>query len=243
MSNQPAPQWRRDEVSRRAATPAPERPRICSTIRVVAGGLSPCTRRTQRSAGNGLSDSHCKRCVEFHRRHGSHWRRSYLVRELAPYREASRQWIRANRTDPQVARVVSALDAMIADSGKPLTANAIRGKPAEEKARNVLARLREAEKTGEQLLLITLTIKATIAGHRHGGDPERQQVQIAKMIHRLASGTHIRSAIWGDRHIYPRAEGSFMRTLGHQVEDIAGIVADSAAVEEVLAVVRAGGGK
>lgn len=65
-------------------------------------------------------------------------------------------------------------------------------------------------------------------------------MQIAKMAHRLASGTHVRSAKYRTLSRYPRAEGSFMRVLGRTIEDIAGIVADAEAVREV---VQAAGGR
>ena len=66
-------------------------------------------------------------------------------------------------------------------------------------------------------------------------DPEFMQVQIAKLIHRLASGTHKTTSGFPMPSKYPRAEGRVMRILGHQVEDIAGIAADAEAVQEVIA--------
>jgi hypothetical protein len=214
------------DIERRATEPSAHTPRRCIVIN--------CTRLTQRSARNGLSDVHCKAHVEHMRRHGSAWRRSYLVRELEPYRKASQAWLAAHRHEPQVVRVVSALDALLQNSGPTATAKASRGKLPGEKARIVLARLSEAGKTGERLLLITLTIKATQKALGPRANMEFQLVQIAKMAHRLASGTHIRSIIYGTQSKYPRAEGNFMRILGYLIEDIAGIVADSDAVEEVL---------
>ncbi|MER9594546.1 hypothetical protein [Mesorhizobium sp. M0244] len=126
------------------------------------------------------------------------------------------------------------MDALLQGSGLTATAKASRWKVPEEKARIVLARLREAGKTGGRLLLITLTIKATQKAIGPRANMEFQRVQIAKMAHRLASGTHIRSTIYGTQSKYPRAEGNFMRILGNLIEDIAGIVADSDAVDEVL---------
>lgn len=214
------------DIERRAAAPSDVSPRRCA-----AHG---CKNLTQRSARNGLSETLCKRHVEFRRRHGTHWRRSYTMAELRPFQAAARQWLKAHQGDQNLAKVVAALDGLLSGSGMPRSAQDARWAGTEEKVRNALARLHHAGKSGAQLLLITLTVKATQAVLGPRADPEFQYVQIAKMAHRLASGTHIRSAFWGDRHIYPRAEGSFMRLLGQTVEDIAGIVADSEAVREVV---------
>ncbi|MEO5759508.1 MAG: hypothetical protein ABIQ51_21935 [Mesorhizobium sp.] len=216
------------DIERRAAAPSNERPRKCSAI--------GCQRFTQRSNGKGLSEVKCKQHVEFRRRHGSTWMKSYSAARLAPYRKAAHRWLRDHGEDPHVVRVIAALDALIADSGRAETANRARWKTPDGKARIALARLREAGKRGEQLLAITLTVKATISVTGPRGDPEFMQVQIAKMVHRLASGTHIKSAIWGDTSKYPRPEGRVMRILGHRVEDIAGIVAGGETIDEVIAI-------
>ncbi|TPL88999.1 hypothetical protein FJ950_01185 [Mesorhizobium sp. B2-3-14] len=215
------------DIEYRAAAPSDLSPRRCA-----APG---CKNLTQRSARNGLSETLCKRHVEFRRRHGTHWRRSYTMAELRPFQTAARRWLKAHRGDHRLEGVVAALDGLLAGSGTARTAQDVRWAGTEEKVRNALARLHCAGKSGAQLLLITLTVKAAQAALGPRANPEFQYVQIAKMAHRLASGTHIRSGIWGDRHIYPRAEGSFMRLLGQTVEDIAGIVVDLEAVREVVA--------
>lgn len=222
MHNSPQPH----DIERRAAEPTAETPRRCIAI--------GCHRLTQRSARNGLSDTLCKRHVEFVRRHGSHWRRSYLRAELEPYRKAAQRWLKDRRADPHIARVVAALDGLLDGSGKPNDAYAVRWDAPEEKARVALARLRAVGVSGRRLLEIVLTIKATQSALGPRGNPEFRDVQIAKLAHRLASGTHIKSALYGDRSKYPRAEGNAMRILGHRIEDKAGIAATDEAVDEVV---------
>lgn len=69
-------------------------------------------------------------------------------------------------------------------------------------------------------------------------DREYREVQIAKALHMLASGTH-----WTrDRRIrirskFPSSSGLVLRELGRMVDDIAGLVAEQAA-PEVLAIMR-----
>lgn len=214
------------DIEHRAAAPSDLPPRRCA-----AHG---CKNLTQRSARNGLSETLCKRHVEFRRRHGTHWRRSYTMAELRPFQTAARRWLKGRQGDLNLAPVVAALSGLLAGSGAARTAQDARWAGTEEKVRNALARLHEAGKSGEQLLLITLTVKAAQAALGPRANPEFQYVQIAKMAHRLASGTHVRSALYGTFSRYPRAEGAFMRLLGQTIEDIAGIVADSEAVREVV---------
>lgn len=220
----------KDDIEIRAKEPPAGAPRPC----VIVG----CGRPAQRSGRNGLSDTLCKRHVEFQRRHGSSWRRSYLVRELAPYRRAAEVWLKAHQEDPATIRVIAALDGLIASGGKPVHAHEARWWKPKAKVRNVLARLHQAGKTGRQLLAIVLAVKATQAAIGPRANPEFRHVQIAKMTHRLASGTHTRSTRFVTISQYPRAEGIFMRRLGSAIEDIAAIVATSEAVEEVLSLDR-----
>ncbi|MDR6755197.1 hypothetical protein J2Y48_000470 [Mycoplana sp. BE70] len=192
-----------------------------------------CGRPTQRAKGKGLSETHCKSHVEFHRRHGSYWCKSFTKAELAPYRKAASVWLKAKQDIPMMSRVIAALQEMIDSSGSQVSAYALRGLPPERRADAVLANLRAAGKSGRQLLLLTLTIKAAQSDLGPRGDREFLHVQIAKATHRLASGTHRTPSGFPIKSKYPRAEGRFMRTLGFKIEDTAGIVADYEAAQEV----------
>ena len=219
-------QARKQDIKRRAKQPPSGPPDKCCAF--------GCSRLTQRSSGKGLSETHCKQHVEFHRRHGSYWKKSYSSVELAPYRKAAHSWLRSRSNDPQVQRVIAALDAVLADSGRSVVAHNLRGLSPERRARIALARVRDVGIKGGRLLEITLAIKAIMSDLGPRADPEFMQVQIAKLIHRLASGTHKTHSGFPIRSKYPRSEGRVMRVLGHEVEDIAGIAADAEAVREVI---------
>ena len=193
-----------------------------------------CSRPTQRSSGTGLSEAYCKQHIEFRRRHGSTWRRSYKVSEILPYRKAAKRWLGEHRADPMTARVISALDAMIARSGPAKSAHDLRWLSPQDRADQVISRLREAGIPGKRLLEFTLTIKAAMADIGPRANPEFMQVQIAKMAHRLNSGTTRTPSGLPMRPKYPRPEGRFMRVLGHMIEDLAGIAATPEAVREVV---------
>jgi len=195
-----------------------------------------CGKPVQRSARNGLSEVWCKRCLEKRRRHGSASRRSYSGRELSPYRKAAAAWLKLHRDDLQVARVVRALDGLLAASGKPVEALAVRWLRPKDKARNALARLHAAGIGGDRLLLAALTVRATQARLGPRANREFTFVQIAKLLHRISSGTHIRTA-WGvTLSRWPRSEGVFLRIMGETILDKAEIVATGEAIEEVLAI-------
>lgn len=231
------------EIKLRAKAPPPARPQRCTAM--------GCGRPTQRSAGRGLSERYCRAHQEHFRRHGSHWRRSYLLRELLPYREAARAWLKGAENRPEVLAATAALEGLLAASGRTESAFRTGRLSPKEKARVALARLRQAGKTGRQLLEIVVTAKATAAALGPRGNPEFLHVQIAKLAHRLASGTILRdhegrplsAQGWRRSAVerYPRAEGIFMRVLGRQLEERAGDGADRAAIAEVLALVPKGG--
>ena len=207
------------------------RPSSSPASKCVAFG---CTRLTQRSAGKGLSESYCKRHIEFRRRHGSTWRRSYKVAEILPYRKAAIHWVQTNRDDHYVSKVIAALDALIRNSGDSKSAYDLRWLSSSDRSRQVLARLREVGIGGDRLLEITLTIKAAISEFGPHGNPEFLRVQIAKLAHRLNSGTTQTRSGLPMRPKYPRPEGAFMRVLGYAIGDIASIAATPEAVDEVV---------
>jgi hypothetical protein len=198
-----------------------------------------CSRPTQRSAGSGVSGTHCKHHVEWLRRHGISWRGSLTVAEIEPYRKAARAWCRNHQADAQVTRVVTALDGLMGSAGRVENAYSLRGLSAERRAQIALARLRVAGVSGMKLLEITLTVKATVADNGPHGNWEFILVQIAKMAHRLSSGTNLSNRLITMRPKYPRSEGTVLRILGRMIEDLAGIIATPEAVDEVVAMVRA----
>jgi hypothetical protein len=216
----------RNDIAGRASRPSSSPSTKCSAF--------GCSRLTQRSAGNGLSEIYCKQHIEFRRRHGSTWRRSYKVAEIQSYRKAAIQWVQNNRHDHYVSKVIATLDAMIQNSGPSKSAYDLRWLSSGDRSRQVLARLRDAGIGGDRLLEITLTIKAAISELGPHGNPEFMQVQIAKLAHRLNSGTTQTRSGLPVPPKYPRPEGAFMRVLGHAIGDIASIAATPEVVDEVV---------
>jgi hypothetical protein len=105
------------------------------------------------------------------------------------------------------------------------------------------ARLRESGVQPERLLAIHIAVAALIEDDRGSHRTEEfRQVQTAKAIHRLASGTH-RKWEWPmhdgttrplEFHAYPRSSGVVLRVMGRELDEICGTVTD-AAREAVIA--------
>jgi hypothetical protein len=181
-----------------------------------------------RAAGVGLASFHCKRHVEHKARHGSHWHRSYRADELKPYLAAATSYIRPRLdTDPQIKDAVARLALLLEQSPYEI-ATRLRGLPAKTRADVAFGRLRKRGIKPKRLLAIHLAITALIEE-----DPgchrvkEFRLTQLAKAVHRLASGYH---RVWPQQdqkgrtfrielHVYARSTGRILRLIGQAIED------------------------
>jgi hypothetical protein len=198
-----------------------------------------CGRPSQARAGKGASPYHCKFHIQRRNRHGSFWKTSYKAAELLPYRRAAERWIKTHLEDAESARSLQALRGLLANSGPVQDPATIKTLPPRAKARGALARLRRAEIPPERLLAIVLAVSAAVREDPigPGGPPqEYRRVQIAKAVHRLASGQHrvgekVRMVREGNRATieptgetyrfseYPRSSGQALRHLGRMLDE------------------------
>lgn len=219
-----------EDIKRRAKAPAPDGPEQC----VVSG----CRRPTQRSAGKGLSETYCRVHMERQARHGHPTRPSYSKAELGPFRRAARDWYLQHQHEAHVRHAIARLESLMSSQGRAKDHDQQRSMVPKDKARNVLARLHEAGKTGERLFLIVLSVRAAYAELGPRGYPEFPLVVIAKQAKRLrgASGTHFRDSPYRVPSKYPRPRGLYLRLLGEMIEERAGI--DRDIIETVAQMVR-----
>jgi len=218
----------------RAATPSPGPPKVCAT--------SGCRKLTQRSAGDGFSTRFCRDCIKHEARHGSTWRTTPRKADIEPYRRAARCWLKANRDRPMVQRVLAALAGRLAGSGKPQSAWDHHWLSPQDRARSALAMIGARTKDApEKLIVITLAIWSWLA-HLHALDSRSQDfrlTQIGKAAKRLASGTHTtRAGTKMPKPKWPPSSGSYLRIMGRQIDDLAGLLAEWA-WSEVLALMQA----
>jgi hypothetical protein len=167
---------------------------------------------------------------------------------LRPYRRAAERYLKAHREDFWINAALKALRSLMERAGPvERVSDVLHFLSPPERARAALARLRRAKIPPQRLLAIHLAVTAAVKEDPIGprGPPDEYRLtQIAKAVHRLASGYH---AVYGpgsryDR--YPRSAGLALRHLGRMLDEccehvarehLAAILALKAAVEPLLA--------
>jgi hypothetical protein len=181
-----------------------------------------------RAAGLGLAAFHCRKHVEHKARHGSHWHGTYRAAELKPYFTAATSYVRLRaESDRFIKAALNAIALLLEEAGPTEIATRLKGISATGRARIALARLRVAGIKPERFVAIVLAVTALIeedpGSHR---TKEFRTVQIAKALHRLASGTH---RVWEyedhngrprrtELHAFPRSSGLVLRLIGRMLE-------------------------
>jgi len=212
---------RKNEVTRRAAQPSS----MFSRCRVVG-----CTNAARAGTEEGLDTRFCRPHADRYARHGSPYRSSYRAAELAPYRRAARAWVGEHRADPWVANAIDRVTTIYRTSGPPVEAFRLRGLSPPERAKAAWARLRKAEIDPAAMVAAWLAVELIIAADPTAdGKAEFKRVQAAKIVHRMASGTHKR---WGEGHdavelhVYPRSRGRVLRHIGEALEEAVELVVE-----------------
>lgn len=180
------------------------------------------------ATGTGLAAFHCRRHVEHKARHGSHWHGTYSAAELKPYLASATLYVRLRaESDRYIKVALNAIALLLEEAGPTEVATRLRGMSARKRARIALARLRVACIKPERFVTIALAVSALIeedpSSHR---TKEFRTVQIAKALHRLASGTHKRWPFVDHQgrqrqtelHAFPRSSGRVLRLIGRAVE-------------------------
>ena len=153
----------------------------------------PCTNLTTAHSGEGLNRLYCRRHIEFFRRHGSYVKRSYGAGEFRPYRDQAMRWLLANGEDHAVQLAANAVRRRYTSAGAAVEAFRVTGKPPSERAAVLWARLRERKVDPLAVVAAWLAVDRMLSTDpqkdRHD---EYRHVQVAKLIHRMAGGTHKR---------------------------------------------------
>lgn len=186
-----------------------------------------CTNLTSAAACKGLNRRFCKKHEDFYERHGSYYRTSYKAHEIKPYLNAALKWLRDNQALPTVHRAILGVKSLYRAGGQYTEAFRLRGLTPEERARAAWARLRKAQVDPLRPLAATLAIELMATHHPSAEDnPHFKRVQVAKIIHRMASGTHKsweRIGVDGktkvtELHVYPRSRGRVLVHIGESIE-------------------------
>lgn len=203
--------------------------RICQSTGLPTCMVLNCGRATMAREQCGLNRYYCRTHVEHFRRHGSYSKPSYTASQLAPYRAAALAWLTENDGLAVVAaarhRVITRMWAV----GAPTNAFRLRGMSPSARSRNVWALLGARQVDADQLLAVWL---AVCMAHHADPQPERKleyrHVQAAKVLHRLAGGSHRRwdgQATMGisatELHKYPASRGVVLRYIGQTIAELA----------------------
>lgn len=182
-----------------------------------------CGRPTTAATRKGLNRLYCRRHEDHFERHGSYVKRSYGAGELRPYREKAMRWLQANRDDQSVRRAANAIHRLYGSAGAPVEAFRLAGKPPAERAKAAWAQLRVREVDPLVVLAAWLAVDMKLRddpqADRHD---EYRHVQVAKLVHRAAGGTHKR---WEQEkpdgrvkvtelHKHPVSRGRVLRLIG-----------------------------
>lgn len=216
---------RKQEVGQRASTPNT----MYGYCRVI-GCPNPARAGTQ----DGLDQRFCRSHYDFHQRHGSPYQGSYTARQLKLYRQAALEWLKDHEEDLWVRNAVEGVNGLYHRAGPVVEAFRLRGLSPRERAWAAWARLRRAEIDPRRPVAAWLAIEMAIADDRQAVQTnEFKRVQAAKLVHRMASGTHKRweqltfSSANGGRpktrvvelHVYPRSRGRVLHHVGKDLED------------------------
>lgn len=224
MTNWAKKRERKNEVKARAAEPS----QMFRNCRVVG-----CAKPARAGTEDGLDTYFCRTHSDHYSRHGSPYTRSYTARELAPYRKAAFAWLEANAEDRWVCNAVDRVETLYRTAGPHLEAFRLRGLSPEARAKAAWARLRKAKVDPRRVVAAWLAVEVIIrADPQAETKTEYKRVQAAKLVHKMASGTHKRwdAGTGGAKelHFYPRSRGRVLRYVGRDLEKAAELLTQSA---------------
>lgn len=226
-------QRRKDEVKVRAKTSD----HMYGYCRVVG-----CGNPARAGTSDGLDMRFCRSHADHHQRHGSPYKGSYPAKVLTPYRKVALLWLAENAEDVWVKDAFRRVEGLYQRAGPHVEAFRLRGLPPKDRAKAHWARLRKAGVDPRKVVAAWLGVEMAI---RDDPQPvqttEYKQVQAAKVIHRMASGSHKRwerevaDPAWSgqrtktvvqEMHVYPRSRGRVLRHIGEDLERAVELLVD-----------------
>lgn len=224
MSNWESLKKRRDAVAAKAKQPN----HMYGYCRVIG-----CGKPARAGTSDGLDARYCRAHAEHYQRHGSPLKGSYTARQLNPYRQAALAWVMAHGEEFWVKNAVERVEGLYRQAGPHVEAFRLRGLPPRERAMAALARLRKHGVDPLIVIAAWLAVEMVILDDPQPElKPEFKRVQAAKVIHRMASGSHKRwerevqtygsfqqsRTVVEEMHVYPRSRGRVLRHLGKALE-------------------------
>lgn len=225
-------QRRKTEIKARAARPN-DMYRYCRVI--------GCRKPARAGTSDGLDTRFCRSHADLYQRHGSPYKKSYSAKILNPYRRAALAWLESNKEDFWVANTIERVTGLYQHAGPHEEAFRLRGKKPRERANVHWARLRREGIAPRLVIAAWLSIEMAIQDdHQPVRTKEFKRVQAAKLVHRMASGTHrrweqevrdlnhpcLRKIRVTEMHVYPRSRGQVLRHIGEDLEQAVELLVD-----------------
>lgn len=212
-----------DDVKARASTP---------DARYGYCGAIGCPYPARAGTSDGLGHQYCRRHYDHLQRHGSAFKPSYKATDLNPYRQAALLWLLDHEGEFWVKDAVGKLQGFYRRAGPHIEAFRLRGIPPRDRANAHWARLRKHEVDPRLVMAVWLAVEMTLKEDPQPDlRPEYKRVQAAKVVHRMASGTHKRweqgpSGRPEELHVYPRPRGRVLRHIGQDLQTACELLSD-----------------
>ena len=200
-----------------------------------------CGKPSRAGTSDGLDTRYCRSHADQFQRHGSPYKKSYPGKVLNPYRRVAFAWLKENEDDFWVENAVERINGLYQRAGPHEEASSLRGRTAAERASIHWARLRKAGIDPLLVVAAWLSVEMVIKDDKQPVyTKEFRRVQAAKLVHRMASGTHRR---WEqeirdlnhpgrmkihvtEMHVYPRSRGRILRHIGEDLENAVELLVD-----------------
>jgi hypothetical protein len=213
---------RKEEVKRRAAEPS----HMFKMCRVIG-----CKKPARAGTADGLDTRFCRSHADHRARHGSPYKRSFTAGEINPHRRTAIEWLLEHENDRWVRNAVERVEGLYRRGGAYEEAFRLRGLTPAERATKAWARLRHHKIAPLMLVAAWLAVEMAISNDTQSVDSrEFKWVQAAKIVHRMASGTHKR---WTDGpaggqelHVYPASRGQVLRLMGRDLQNAVELLCD-----------------
>ena len=204
-----------------------------------------------RAAGtDGFDSRFCRQHHEHRQRHGSPYQGTYSATILNPYRQAALSWLLDHADDIWVKDALGRVSGLYRKAGPHQEAFRLTGLKPRERAWAHWARMRKHEVNPVLPVAAWVAVEMVIANDPQAvATKEFKQVQAAKLIHRMASGTHkqwdqaARSVaasgaavqVASDRgsvpqvkelHVFPRSRGRVLRHIGGDLDQATELLVD-----------------
>lgn len=184
-----------------------------------------CKNPARAATDDGVDKRFCRSHYEHYQRHGSPFKGSYTAKELNPYRQAALCWLLDNPEDSWGLQAVGRVKGLYRRAGPHVEAFRLRGMKPRERAWAHWARLRLHEVDAKLPVAAWLAMEMILLDDLTAEwRDEYKVVQTAKLVHRMASGSHrkwVQQYSFGtyvkELHVYPRPRGRVLRYIGEDL--------------------------